>query len=395
MTRLLLRLFIKDYQDTANPQVRQRYGKLSGTVGIATNLLLSLIKLLAGILFHSIAMTADAINNLTDSASSVVTLVGFKLSAKPADDKHPYGHARIEYIAGLIVSIVILVLGFELARSSLEKIFHPEETDFNWLVIGVLVISILLKIWQCLFYRRMGKAIQSPTLLATSTDSLNDVVATSVILLGGVITRLTSFNLDGYLGMAVAIFIMVSGIRLIIETSNPLLGMSPSPDLVGSIRTKIHGFDGILGCHDLQVHQYGESVCFASVHCEMPANQDILTSHAIIDRLEREVFADLGVRLVVHLDPVVEDDERTQLLKKQIRVVLYAVSPTITMHDFQAEWGEDATRISFDVNVPFGFPEPADALQEKIIKAVSMLDSRYETTVTVDYGADVSSPDAS
>jgi cation diffusion facilitator family transporter len=389
MTSLFIRIFIKDYRNTSNQKVRENYGKLAGAMGIATNLLLTLIKMVAGILFNSIAMTADAVNNLTDSASSVVTLVGFKLSSKPADKKHPYGHARIEYISGLIVSIVILVLGFELARTSLDKILNPEVTDFNWIAIGVLAVSILLKIWQCLFYRKMGKAIQSPTLKAASADSFNDVIATSVILLGGFVTRFTGFNLDGYLGMAVAIFIMISGVRLILETSNPLLGLSPSRNLVEKIQKKILSFDGILGFHDLKVHDYGESVCFASVHCELPADQDIMVSHDIIDRLERETLKELNVNLVVHMDPVVVNDERIDALRKQVGALLHAVSPQITMHDFRVVWEEEHTNLTFDINVPFQFPQSDQELEKNIIAAIAMLDPTYQTTLVIDHGEDM------
>lgn len=389
MTSLFLRIFVKNYKNTDDPKVRERYGKLAGLAGIVTNLLLSTVKLIAGLLFHSIAMTADAVNNLTDSASSVVTLVGFKLSAKPADKKHPYGHARIEYISGLIVSIVILLLGFELARTSFEKILHPEPTDFNTLVIVVLAISIAIKIWQGLFYRRLGKAIQSPTLKAAASDSINDVVATSVILAGGFLTRLTGFNLDGYLGMAVAIFIMVSGVRLIMETSNPLLGMSPPESLVKRMKAKILSYDGVIGCHDLRVHEYGGNVCFASVHCEVPADQDIMVSHEVIDRIEREVQKELNVNLVIHLDPVVVDDARVNALANQIRALLYPISQQISMHDFRVAWGEEQTHITFDITVPFGFPVPDQKLEETVTAAIRLLDSTYEVTLVIDHGEEL------
>ena len=389
MTNLFLRIFVKDYKNTDNPKVRQNYGKLAGVTGIATNLLLSAIKLTAGILFNSIAMTADAVNNLSDSASSVVTLIGFKLSAKPPDKKHPYGHARIEYISGLIVSIVILLLGFELARTSFDKILHPETTEFNALVIGVLAISILVKIWQGLFYRKLGQAIQSPTLRAASSDSINDVVATSVILAGGFLTRLTGFNLDGYLGMAVAIFIMISGVRLIMETSNPLLGMSPPEGLVKQIQSKILGYEEIIGCHDLHVHEYGGNVCFASVHCEISADHDMMASHDIIDRIEREIQKELNVNLVIHLDPVVVNDARTDALFSQVRALLYAISPQISMHDFRVVWGGEHTCITFDVNVPFGFGISDPELEHNIITAVAMLDPAYQTTLVIDHGEDI------
>lgn len=385
MTNLIIRLFIRNYKNTEDSDVRIAYGKVAGLVGIVTNLLLTAAKLIVGILSNSIAIIADAINNLTDSASSVVTMVGFKLAAKPADEKHPYGHARIEYIAGLIVSILILVLGVELGRSSLEKIITPEETTFNYVVLGVLGGSILVKLWQCLFYRRMGKAIHSPTLKATATDSLNDVVATSVVLVGTVISYFIGFNLDGYLGMAVAVFIVISGIRLVMETSNPLLGMAPSQLLVAKLRHVLDQCDGLLGYHDLQFHDYGEQMYFATVHVEMDSTQTLEESHAVIDALERQVKRELHIELVAHLDPVTVGDERTNSLNRQIRDLLHTVSPQLSMHDFHVHWGEDAAQISFDLVAPYRFPIRDGELKNLVEVGVAALGEGYTADVTVDH----------
>ena len=322
MSKLLLRILLKDGQSVSDPSVREKCGQIASLVGIATNFILFLIKILVGTIFHSIAITADAVNNLSDSASSVVTLVGFKLSGKPADEEHPYGHARMEYISGLIVSFLILFLGIQLIQSSAEKIFHPEQAQFSVVTVAVLIISILGKVWQGLFYRGMGRTIGSTALEATAADSFNDVFSTSAILLGTVITKLTGFNLDGYMGVVVAVLIIITGINLIKETTNPLLGMAPDKKLVDDIYKKILSYDGIIGLHDLMVHNYGPGRCFASVHCEVPASQDIMVSHDIIDTVEHDFKRDMGIQMVIHLDPVDTDNEQTNRLREQVIALL-------------------------------------------------------------------------
>ena len=267
MTNLLIRLFVKDYKNISSSKVRERYGKFASIAGIATNILLFIFKMTVGMLFNSISITADAINNLSDSGSSLITLTGFKLSGKPADEKHPYGHARMEYISGLIVSFLVLFLGFELFKSSVEKIINPQEANFNAISIMVLMVSILIKLWQSMFYRKIGRMIDSTTLMATSVDSRNDIFSTSAVLAAAIITRSTGYNLDGYMGAAVALFILFSGVKLIQETISPLLGMAPTKELVDKIYKKILSYDGIIGLHDLTVHSYGPGKCFASVHC--------------------------------------------------------------------------------------------------------------------------------
>lgn len=385
MFDFLIRTFVKDYQNKEDEKVRERYGKFSGAVGIATNVLLFVIKMIAGVVFHSIAITADAINNLSDSGSAVVTLVGFKLAGKPADEEHPYGHARIEYLSGLIVSFVILIVGFQLIQNSIDKILNPQDADFSMLTFGVLVLSILIKIWQCLFYKKVGKIIGSSTISATAADSLNDVFATSAVLLGLLITYFTGFNLDGYMGVIVAVFIMVTGVQLIIETGNPLLGTAPSEELVDEIYEKIMSYDGILGIHDLHVHNYGPNRRFASVHCEVAAEQDIMVSHDIIDNIERDFLADNGIHLVIHLDPVVTSDERTNKLKEQVKTLIRNISPQIGMHDFRVVWGPTHSNLIFDVSVSFDFPMSDAQLTQRISEEVSKLDPNYYVVLTVDH----------
>lgn len=386
MTQLLIRLFIPNWQNTESAAVREKYGKVAGFTGVVTNLLLALLKLVTGLLFHSIAIMADAVNNFSDSASSVVTLVGFKLSGKPADAEHPFGHARIEYITGMIVSFIVVMLGFQLAQSSVEKILAPEESAFTWITVLILLVSILAKLWQGLFYRKMAKAISSTTLMAASADSMNDVAATGAVLLGILITLFTSVNLDGWLGLAVAVFIVVSGVRLIIETSQPLLGTAPSKELVDSVYTRILSYDGIIGLHDLEVHSYGEGRVFASVHCEVDADQDIMVSHDVIDNIERDFLQDMDIHLVIHLDPVQIHDARTRELYHRVKALLGQHFPRYSMHDFRVVWGNTHSNLIFDVVVPYGEKESdreiVRLIQEMIKEA---LGKEFFAVITIDH----------
>lgn len=384
MFQTIMRAFVPGYGQRDDAQVREKSGKVAGAIGIATNLLLFAIKLAAGFLSGSVAVMADAVNNLTDSGSSIVMLVGFKLAGKPADEKHPFGHARMEYLSGVIVSFLVLFLGLELGRTSVEKIISPQPADFNLLALGILAVSVVIKLWQCFFYRSVGKTIHSDTVFATSSDSRNDAIATTVVLLGALITRFTGANLDGVLGLAVAVFIVISGVKLVIETGNPLLGVAPDEALVKQIYEKILSYEGVFGIHDLTVHNYGEGKCFASVHCEVPAERDILLSHDIIDNIERDFEKDLGIHLVIHLDPIVTGDERTNKLREQVGKLLHVVVPQASMHDFRVVWGVTHSNVVFDVAVPFSLQDSDQQIQERISQAVQTLDPTYRTVITVD-----------
>ena len=385
MTDLLIKWFVKDHQNFSNFQVRERYGKFAGMVGIVSNFLLFLIKIAVGMLFNSIAIIADAVNNLSDSGSSLVTLLGFKISGKPADAEHPYGHARMEYLSGLTVSFLILFLGIQLIQSSVAKIIHPQAVQFSVVSIFALVVSILIKLWQYLFYQKVGKIIDSTTLIATSVDSRNDILATSAVLAAAALSRLTGFNLDGYMGAAVAIFIMVSGVKLIMDTSNPLLGMAPTKELVDSINQKILSYDHIIGLHDLTVHSYGAAQCFASVHCEVSAGQDIMVSHDLIDDIERDFLKNDGIHLVIHLDPVVTDDPKTNQLKAEVEKLMGEITPEISMHDFRVVWGVSHSNLIFDVVVPFDFRWSDAELIGIIGEKIHQIDARYHSVITVDH----------
>lgn len=384
MTDLILRIFVRDHKNTEDPAVRDKCGRVAGAVGIVTNFLLFLMKIIVGTVFHSVSVTADAVNNLTDSGSSVVTLIGFKMASKPADEKHPFGHARIEYLSGVIVSFIVIFLGLQLGMSSIEKILTPEENALTPVALVVLVISILAKLWQCLFYRKVGRMIKSESVEATSKDSRNDVIATSVVLLGAVITMLTGVNLDGYMGAVVALFIVFSGVQLTISTADPLLGQAPEGELVQTITEKMLSYPGIIGMHDLAVHNYGVGRCFASAHCEVDAKNDILVSHDLIDNIERDFSRDLGIHMVIHLDPVIVGDARTDALHCKVQSLVTALYPTVTIHDFRVIWGVTHSNIVFDAAVPFAVKDSDAVITQKLEAEIQKLDPDYRTVVTID-----------
>lgn len=384
MTDLILRIFVRDHKNTEDPAVRDKCGRVAGAVGIVTNFLLFLMKIIVGTVFHSVSVTADAVNNLTDSGSSVVTLIGFKMASKPADEKHPFGHARIEYLSGVIVSFIVIFLGLQLGMSSIEKILTPEENALTPVALVVLVISILAKLWQCLFYRKVGRMIKSESVEATSKDSRNDVIATSVVLLGAVITMLTGVNLDGYMGATVALFIVFSGVQLTISTADPLLGQAPEGELVQTITEKMLSYPGIIGMHDLAVHNYGVGRCFASAHCEVDAKNDILVSHDLIDNIERDFSRDLGIHMVIHLDPVIVGDARTDALHRKVQSLITALYPTVTIHDFRVIWGVTHSNIVFDAAVPFAVKDSDAVITQKLEAEIQKLDPDYRTVVTID-----------
>ena len=384
MTDLILRIFVRDHKNTEDPAVRDKCGRVAGAVGIITNFLLFLMKIIVGTVFHSVSVTADAVNNLTDSGSSVVTLIGFKMAGKPADEKHPFGHARIEYLSGVIVSFIVIFLGLQLGMSSVEKIITPEENALTPVALVVLVVSILAKLWQCLFYRKVGRMIKSESVEATSKDSRNDVIATSVVLLGAVITMLTGVNLDGYMGAAVALFIVFSGVQLTISTADPLLGQAPEGELVQTITEKMLSYPGIIGMHDLAVHNYGVGRCFASAHCEVDAKNDILVSHDLIDNIESDFSRDLGIHMVIHLDPVIVGDARTDALHRKVQSLVTALYPTVTIHDFRVIWGVTHSNIVFDAAVPFAVKDSDAVITQKFEAEIQKLDPDYRTVVTID-----------
>ena len=384
MIEFLIRRFVPDWQQVQRTDVRERYGTLAAAVGILSNIFLCIIKGLIGLFSGSIAVTADAVNNLSDAGSSVITLLAFKIAGKPADEEHPYGHARMEYISGMAVSFIIILLGLELMGSSFEKILHPEEVGVSALTYLVLIVSIAVKLWQGMFNRSLGKRISSEALQATATDSLNDVFSTGAVLLSTLVYQFTAIPIDGWVGMLVAIFITVSGVKLIMETGSPLLGQAPDPQMVRELEEKITAYDGVIGIHDLQVHNYGPDRVFATVHAEVPANRDILVSHDIIDNIEREVGHEMNLNLVIHMDPVVTDDERLNQLHAQVQQIVAGIDSNLSMHDFRAVFGPTLTNLVFDVVVPPGFSLSDSELSRRIEQQVQTLGS-YFCVITVDH----------
>ena len=352
MTDLLLRLFVKNHHDTENPQVRTAIGSLAGFVGICCNLLLCGVKLLAGLLAGSVSVTADALNNLSDATGSIVTLVGFKVAGKPADEHHPYGHARAEYLSALAVSGLIFFIGFELVKTSLQKILAPEPVAFSPVTAAVLLVSIGVKLWMTLFNRRLGRRISSSALMAASADSRNDCVTTGAVLAAALAEHFWDLRADGWMGLAVAAFILWSGWGLARETVSTLLGESPDPMLRERILEQIASQPGVLGYHDLMVHDYGPGRQFASLHVEMDYREDPLKCHACIDNMERECFSRHNVHLVIHYDPVVTDDPEWHRLKERCRELLRQQDDRLTLHDFRMIQGQRHMNLVFDVALP-------------------------------------------
>lgn len=384
VTNLLVRLFVPGSEDVGNAYVRGRYGKLAGIVGIASNLLLFALKLAAGLLTGSIAIMADAVNNLADCTSSIVTLLGFKLSGMPADEQHPYGHARYEYISGLVVSFFVLAIGFQFLLSSIQKIRSPEVVLFTPAAMVVLIVSIAVKLWQGMFNKNIGVRIDSFPLKATATDSLNDVFITTAVLIGAVVAQWTGWQLDGFMGVLVAAFILYSGVQLVIETLNPLIGMAPDKEMIQQIQQKILGYPTVMGLHDLIVHNYGPGCCFASVHVEVPAEQDILVSHDIIDNIEKDFALEMGIQMVIHLDPIVTDDQQLSRYRDEVDAMVRSIDPQLSTHDFRMVEGKTHTNFIFDIVVPPKFRLTDSALRDEVNQRVQAQTPHHHCIITLD-----------
>lgn len=387
MTELLIRRFIKNGEDIHDPAVRAAYGKMAGIVGIVCNLFLCAAKIIVGVLSGSVSITADAVNNLSDASSSIITLVGFRLSAKPADAEHPYGHARIEYLAGLFVSVMILVIGVELARTGIERIVHPMPVTFSAAFAAVLLLSIGVKLWMAAFNRSVGRRIGSAALEATAMDSRNDVLTTASVLAACIIAHLTHWTLDGWMGVAVACFILWSGFGILKDTLNPLLGEAPDEALTAYIGKKVMSYEGVLGTHDLMVHDYGPGRRFASVHVEMAAEEDVLRSHDIIDNIERDFLQNDHISLVIHFDPIQTGDEAVGSHREWVRGLVQGISPELTIHDFRVVEGKTHTNLIFDTVAPHGFALSDAELRSRIQQLVAQGRGdgmRYFAVVTID-----------
>lgn len=382
---LIARLFIKSASNTSDPIVRKNYGTLGGIFGIICNLVLFAIKLMAGLITGSISIIADALNNLSDMGSSIITIIGFKMASKPADSDHPFGHGRIEYMSSFIVSGLILMVGGELLISSVENIINPVSVHYNNVAIIILVVSVLIKLFMFKTVRSLGKAIDSATLIATSQDSINDSITTAAILVSVPLSRLFSFQLDAYIGLAISLFIIYSGLKSAKETLDPLLGQPPTKEMVDNITNQILSFEDFLGIHDLIVHNYGPGRIFASVHVEVSSDSDIVKCHEQIDLCENLVFETLGVQLVIHMDPMATDDEFLNGTKEKTIDIIKAIDPALSLHDFRmTPKGEDRTNLIFDVVVPSSVKIEHTHLKNEIAQKVSEIDSTFCCVITID-----------
>ena len=370
--------------DVKNEKVRGAYGRAASLVGVGVNALLFLFKLIVGTVSGSVAITADALNNLSDASSSIVSLMGFRLASKPADEDHPYGHGRYEYLSGLTVAVMIMVIGVELMKSSVEKIIRPTQVSLSAAAVIVLIGSIAVKCWLAAFNRRIGRKIGSGTLTATADDSRNDVIATSAVLLSTVICHFTGLALDGFMGAAVAAFILVSGFMLIRDTVDPMLGAAPTKEQVDAIREKLMSYPGVLGTHDLLVHDYGPGRQFASVHLEMDAKDDPMDSHDLIDNIERDFLHEMGLHLVIHYDPVATDDPRVAVMRALIEETAREIHEKMTIHDLRIVPGNSHVNVVFDCVVPYDCAVPKREIRERITSRVRLDYPNYYCVITLE-----------
>ena len=385
MTELLVRFFIKTPERTEDASVREAYGILAGIVGIACNLILCAMKFIIGIISGSIAIQADAVNNLSDVGSSAVMLIGSKMAGKPADREHPYGHARMEYIAALIIAFLILIVGFELGRESVLKIIAPEPVEFSVAMIVVLVLSILVKFWMSRFTSNIGRRIHSSTMSAATSDSISDVISTGAILISSVVGYFKGVNIDGYIGVIVAGFVLYSGITILRDTISPLMGEAPDPKTVAELTDRILAYDGIIGIHDIMVHSYGPGKRIASAHAEVRSDCDLMAIHETIDTAEREIGAQMGILLTLHLDPIEVDNAALNAAKDEIAGVLASIDPALRFHDFRMVRGENRTNLLFDIVVQPGMkPEAVAALKQRVADEAARLNPAYHCILSVD-----------
>lgn len=384
MITLLSRIFIKNASDVQQPSVRQAYGVLCGAVGIFLNICLFTGKFIAGSLSNSIAITADAFNNLSDAGSSIITLIGFRMAGQKPDPDHPFGHGRIEYISGLIVSMLICLMGLELLKSSFTKILHPEEFTFSPVILVILVSSILVKCYMYLYNRRIGRKINSAAMSATAMDSLSDSIATAIVLISTLTAHFTELAIDGWCGLAVGLFICYAGYSAAKDTISPLLGQAPDKEFVQQVNDIVMAHEGVLGIHDLIVHNYGPGRVLISLHAEVPADGDILTLHDMIDTIEHELRSTLNCHAVIHMDPILVNDEETESLKKMTKDLLAEISDALTMHDFRIVTGPTHTNLIFDIVVPYDFALSDEDLVQLINDKIHVGNPQYFAVIDVD-----------
>lgn len=386
MTEFLVKHFVKDYRDVEKISVRTAYGVLASIVGIFCNVFLFIVKFVVGLFLHSVSVTADAFNNLSDAGSSIISFVGVKMAEKPADKDHPFGHGRIEYIAALVVSFLVLEVGFSFLKDSIGKIRTPEELNFQVVSVLILLVSIGVKLWLGLFNRKLGEKIDSKVMKAVFTDSMGDVITTGATVLSLIFFAVTGINIDGFVGVGVALVVMWAGVGIARDTLEPLIGQAIDPEIYGQIKQFVEGYEGIEGTHDLIVHNYGPGRSMASIHAEVPNDADIEESHEIIDRIEREAAKELGIFLVIHMDPVEMKDERVLKVRDQVVNILRELDPACSIHDFRLVHGEHQTNLIFDMVIPIDYDEKTRSdLPLRLSQKIKELDIRYECVITVEY----------
>ena len=384
MIQLLARVFIKNQEDVENPKVRQAYGVLCGTVGIVLNILLFAGKWLAGFLSGSIAITADAFNNLSDAGSSVLTLIGFHLSGQKPDQKHPFGHGRMEYISGLFVSVAILIMAVELIQSLVHKLIHPEAIEGSPLILAILMVSVCVKVYMAYYNKKIGKKINSAAMAATAADSMSDTIATSAVLFSTVISMAAGVNLDGWCGLLVGVFILYSGVQALKDTVDPLLGQAPDKALVEQIQSLVTSYPVVQGIHDMMIHDYGPGRRIVSLHAEVDAKGDILKIHDEIDNIERKLRETLNCHATIHMDPVEADNEEVRKLRLQTAKLIAGMELNLSIHDFRVVKGETHTNLIFDVVVPFECPLKDSEVIEKIEEGIQQYQGNYYAVIQID-----------
>lgn len=386
MVEYLVKLFIKDYENIQDVHVRQNYGVLSGVLGIICNLLLFAIKSIAGLLSGAISIMADAFNNLSDAGSSVVTLIGFKLAGKPADKEHPFGHGRVEYLAGLFISAAIMLVGWQLGMTSFQKILHPEPLSYSLISVGILIVSIVMKLWMASYNRYLGNKIQSTTMKATAADSLSDCVATSAVLVSIGISYFFHWNVDGITGLIVSVFIFIAGINSMKDTIQPLLGQEPDPVFVKNIEDMVEQYEDIIGVHDMIVHDYGPGRVMVSLHAEIPYDMDIMKAHDMIDELEMQIKKELCCDITIHMDPIINDDVTINEMKERVLKIVKDIEPALDIHDFRMTIGPMRTNLIFDVVVPYDCKRTEEEIRTAIREEVIKMDGNYYARVQIDKG---------
>lgn len=384
MTKLLVRLFVKDSENVKDPAVRIRYGYLGSVTGIVLNVLLFAGKLAAGIISGAISVTADAFNNLSDAGSSIMSLVGFKMAAQPADEEHPFGHGRMEYVSGLVISFLIMLMGFELAQSSIEKIFRPQEMSFSWLTLTVLIVSVAVKLWMGLFNRSLGKRINSTSMKAAAADSISDCISTSAVIAALLVLYFFDVNIDSYIGLAVALFIFYNGINTFRDSLTPLLGTKPDKEFVLEITGRVESYEGIVGTHDMIVHDYGVGNLIISMHAEVPMEMDFNSAHELIDKIEDDLKKQYKCLVTIHMDPVAVNDEKAMAVKAQVAEIVRQIDSRMSIHDFRMTDGKDRDNLIFDVVVPFKLDMTDAEVRETIGKRVSEIDKAYYCVINID-----------